>query len=238
MRNIAILSDGFSDYLVLRKFLKCLFEKHRGEVLCDSKFIDLQNLKIEGPLVKYIDKVSRTGDYSYNTKEADDLIKALINTYYACFAKFGRELDAVTNKEIIIINADSEKLINERIGYFQNWAYSIKGILNYSIEHFYEKMASQGHSYEYIPLILPIILFPSSEILVAACVYNLTAENMRQLKPTPDLKTKVYGTYSINEAIETGKFETVLNTYLTADNINEIYKEVPEARILIHSLIA
>lgn len=238
MRNIVIVGDGFSDYLVIRKFVKCLLQKHKNETLEDSSFLDLKSLSIHLSLVKYIDKVKLSGDYSYHSKEAKDLIDKLIATYFTCYKKFQIEFDEVSNKEVIIINADSESLIGSRLNYFEDWAYSLKGLVDYSIEIFYDKMVESGYSYEYLPLITPLILFPSSEILVASCIYNNGTDALRKLNPNPALKTKVYGSSSIDEVIKSGELYNVLDTYITSDSINEIYREIPEARILIHSLIS
>jgi hypothetical protein len=238
MRNIAIVGDGYSDYLVIKKFIKCLLRKHKDETLEDDSFIDLKILSIHDSLTKYIDKVKLNGDYSYHTREAKDLINKLVIVYYTCYGRFKKELEQVSSREIIIINADSERLIHGRLNYFDDWAYSLKGLLNYSIEIFYDRMVENGNSYEFLPLITPLILFPSSEILVASCIYNSSTNDMRKLNPNPSLKTKVYGSSSIEEVIKNGEFDKILDTFLTSENLNEIYREIPEARMLIHSLIA
>lgn len=236
MRNIAILSDGYSDYLVLKKFTQCIIEKHRGEVLEDACFLDLGKLNIVEPLRKYIDKAGKKSDYSYHSPEANELVKELIGIYYGCYNRFMKENDLVTNKDIMLIYADSERLLMNRSNYFNDWAYSIKGLINLSIEHFYEKMVTQGYSHSNLPFIIPLILFPSSEILVATCKYNAVTERLRELTPNPSLKEKIYGTSSINDAIQSGALFLALDTYLIDSNLEEIYREVPEARILIHSL--
>lgn len=236
MRNIAILRDGYSDFLVVKKFVKCILDAQKGETLEDRSFIDLEQLNITNPLMKYLDKTSKNGDYSYHSEEANDLIKELISIYYGCYSRFQKEFEVITNKEIIVINADSERLLLERGNYFNLWAYNIKGLLLFSIERFYEEMIKQGHSFEYLPFIVPLVLFPSSEILVDSCMYNITQENLRQFKPTPALKVKVYGTESIPEAIQSGVLESTLNTHLINSNLCEIYREIPEARLLMHSL--
>jgi hypothetical protein len=236
MRSIAILRDGYSDYLVIKKFVSVLLEKHRNEVLDDNSFIDLEILNIRNSLLKYIDKVSISSNYSFQTKEAQDLINELLTIYFVCYSKFANESFDINNRSIIIINTDAEKLLHQRQNYFNEWAYNLKGILYYSIERFYEVMVSRGYSYELLPYYIPLVPFPSSEIIVASCMYNITTENLRSFRPTPALKQKVYDTNSIPEAIQSGNLIKTLNTYLNSGNINEIYKEIPEARMLIHNL--
>ncbi len=88
MRNIAILRDGYSDFLVVKKFVKCILDAQKGETLEDRSFIDLEQLNITNPLMKYLDKTSKNGDYSYHSEEANDLIKELISIYYGCYSRF------------------------------------------------------------------------------------------------------------------------------------------------------
>lgn len=236
MRYVAILRDGYSDFLVIRKFIQTVFLGYRAEEIPNNNFIDLEQLNITNSLTKYLSKVSKTENYSYHSSDAEELIKNLITVYYGCYKRVQTENDIVSNREIIIINADSEKLLLNRINYFSDWAYHIKGLVYYSIERFYEQMNNQGYSLEYLPHIIPLILFPSSEILVASCMYDITTESLREILPNPGLKTKVYSTNSIPEAIDSGVLQKTLDTYLVYENVKEIYKEIPEARMLIHAL--
>ena len=236
MRNIAILRDGYSDFLVLKKLLQCIITKHKLEVLDDSCFLDLGTLNIVEPLKKYLNKASKTEDYSYHSEVANELIRELVAIYFGCYSRFTKELDVVTQKEIMIIYADSERLLMDRNNYFKDWAYSIKGLINLSIEIFYEKMVGIGYNFGSLPFIVPLILFPSSEILVATCTHHAHTEKLRELNPNPSLKQKVYGTDSIHDAIENGELVKALDTYLIDENLEEIYKEIPEARILMQSL--
>lgn len=236
MRNIAILRDGYSDYLVIKKFISTLLNKHRNEIIDDSVMLDLETLNITTPLVKYLDKVSTSNNHSFFSKEAQTLIDELIGVFYGCYSKVAREFSEVSNKSIIVINSDAERLLMQRQNYFNEWAYNLKGILYYSIERFYEGMVSQGYNYENLPYYIPLIPFPSSEIIVASCMYNVTNENLRSYRPNPSLKIKVYQTDSIPSAIESGNLMSTLEKYIIGENINEIYREIPEARMLIHSL--
>ncbi|MBI2968038.1 MAG: hypothetical protein HYY40_09520 [Bacteroidetes bacterium] len=236
MRNIAILRDGLSDFYVIRKFLQSIFKKHRKEELPDNCFIDLDQLNIFNSLSRYLHNTSNSSNYSFTSDDSNKLLKDLIAIYYACYQKTLRVNSAISNKEIIIINSDTEKLLKDRSNYFTEWAYSINRLIYFSIEKFYEEMVKQGYNYEILPYFIPLILFPSSEILVASCIFDISKENIRYLHPTPQLKKKVYDTESIPEAFRSGKLFKTINTYLTEDNINNVYKEIPEARLLIHTL--
>lgn len=98
-------------------------------------------------------------------------------------------------------------------------------------------MVSMGYNYEQLPYYIPLVPFPSSEIIVASCKYDLSKERLREIRPTPGLKIKVYNTDSIPYAIESGNLNSTLEKYMINEKINEIYREIPETRMLIHALI-
>ena len=108
-----------------------------------------------------------------------------------------------------------------------------------AIDKFYNGMVIKGYGFKDLPIIIPLILFPSIEILVAACyLSDADKGKMRELKAKPDLKIKVWDTESIPVAIETGKIDEVLQLCFKNGNasLDEIYKSIPEARNLIHIL--
>lgn len=236
MRNIGILRDGYSDYLVIKKFVSTLLVKHRAENPSNNDFLDLESLNITNALAKYVDRISKSGNYSYQSAEAQELVRQLTGVYLGCYNRLQSEYEYISNKTVIVVSTDAEKILGSRINYFTEWAYNVKGVLYFSIERFYEQMVSMGYDYETLPYYIPLVPFPSSEILVASCMFNITAENLRNLRPNPALKLKVYSTASIPEALGNGILHDVLEKYLVESNIKEIYKEIPEARMLIHSL--
>lgn len=218
--KIAIIRDGYTDYRVIRQFVSAIFEKHHAVSLTDEHFFDFEDLNIGSPIQQYIRK----------TKHADELKKSIINVLYAAVGNFHSAGD------LIILNSDAEKTLGQKDNYFQGWAYSLYGVVTSAIDEFYDNNIAWGHNYEKLPLILPLILFPSSEILVAATMYDFNKENFRNLKPKPDLKQKVYGTDSMNEAVKSGKLDEVLSAFVIPESLGDIYREIPEARKLIQIL--
>jgi len=112
-------------------------------------------------------------------------------------------------------------------------------VIYLAIDKFYNGMVIKGYGFKDLPIIIPLILFPSIEILVAACyLSDADKGKMRELKAKPDLKIKVWDTESIPVAIETGKIDEVLQLCFNNGNasLDEIYKSIPEARNLIHIL--
>ncbi|MBW1615280.1 MAG: hypothetical protein JRJ49_01855 [Deltaproteobacteria bacterium] len=229
MRNIAIIREGFSDYCVIKHFINAVLQDNSVQ-LTDYDFLDMEKLTISGAVAKYF----RTSV----DKKAIVLKNSIISVLYAALKKFKREKDKVSNKDILLINSDAEKILKDKNNYFNKEFYILNEISQLAIEEFYNNMVKQGWTYNNLPLILPLIFFPSSEILAASCIYNFKIEskNFRKLRAKPELKIKVYGTDNIPKAIETGKMEKVLSKFITPDTVKEVYKEIPEARKLIHIL--
>ncbi len=236
MRNIGIIRDGESDFYVVRKLLKVIFEKERQETLNDDNFLnfDSQDFSFYNALNNFIRKRNRNCIFEDN--EFQKFSNIIILKIFTAFTSMSREFGGTTNKDILVLYSDSEKLLVKDENYFTDWAYSIRQIFDYSIDKFYHKISKEGYSYNNIPLIIPMILFPSSEIIVASCMYDFDKENIRELKPTPALKEKVYGFSNIPEAFDNNAIEETINTYLVSDNLNEIYRLTPELRKVIHIL--
>jgi hypothetical protein len=237
MKNIAIIRDGFSDYCVLKYFVSAIFEYHYSAKLTEDNFFDLEQLNISNAVAKYVSKSAEDKNYGLYSKNADQLRSEITGILFTALKKFEREKEVgLCNKDILVINSDAEKILKHKHNYFNEWAYILNGILWFAIEKFYEEMVKKNYTYENLPLILPLILFPSSEILVASCMYDFNRGNFRELKAKPDLKCKVYNTDNIPKAIQTGKLNEVLSTFIIPEAIKDIYKEIPEARKFIQIL--
>ena len=236
MRNIGIIRDGESDFYVIRRLLKIIFEKEKSEKLSDNNFLnfDSSDFSFYNDLNEFIRK--RNKNCIFEDDEYTKFSNKIISKIYTAFSKMRKEYDVVTNKDILVLYSDSEKLLLNDENFFKDWAYSIKQIFDYSVDKFYHKISKQGFSYNNIPLIIPMILFPSSEIIVASCMYDFSKEKIRELKPTPTLKQKVYNYPNIPDAFENNAIEETLDTYLVSENLNEIYKVTPELRKIIHML--
>ncbi|MBW1614974.1 MAG: hypothetical protein JRJ49_00255 [Deltaproteobacteria bacterium] len=234
MRNIAIIREGFSDYCVIKHFISAILQDDFVQ-LTDDNFLDMGKLTISDAVAKYF---KSGGGNNLDDKKAIELKKRIIDVLYTAFKKFKREKDKVSNKDILAINSDAEKILKDKDNYFNKEFYILNEISQLAIEEFYNKMVKHGWAYENLPLILPLIFFPSSEILAASCIYDFKSEskNFRKLRAKPDLKLKVYETDNIPRAIETGKMEEVLSKFITPEAIEKVYKEIPEARKFIHIL--
>jgi hypothetical protein len=235
--QVAIIRDGYSDFLVLKKFVTSIFQHHHLVELEDDNFFEFDNpLTITDALSNYIRKADKE-NFDIFGNYAKDLRREIGSILLAAYNRFPKEKDTyLTNKDILILNGDAERILGSKQKYFEKWAYSINSIIWLAIEEFYDKMVEQGHDYLQLPLILPVILYPSSEILVASCMDDFDKTNYREFNAKPALKQKVYETNSIPEAIENGTMKEVLDTFVIPESLSKVYKDLPEVRKFIQIL--
>ncbi|MFK5969789.1 MAG: hypothetical protein QM487_06675 [Candidatus Marithrix sp.] len=228
-KKIAIIRDGYSDFMVLKSFLSSVILNEQNIKLSDKNFLDSE-LNIDDAINKYLDS-------NKENKEAriKNLKNKILGALYAASTK-----ESLTNKDIIILNSDAEQRLMQLKNFYKDGNRELYSVIHLAIDEFYEQMVNQGYGFKDLPIIIPLILFPSIEILVAACYLSgVDREKMRTLRAKPDLKIKVWGIENIPVAIETGKIDEVLEFCFDKDNtssLNEIYKYIPEARNLIHIL--
>ncbi len=228
--QIAIIRDGPSDFLVLKKFISCIFQHHHQIELEEDNFFELENtLNIINALSKYFDK--STSEHALFSNIAGDVRRQIQQIILTAILKFSKEKDlSLTNKDVLVLYGDAEKILGSKEKYFEPWAYTINSIMWLAIEEFYHKMVRQGYEYQQLPLILPIVLYPSSEILVASCMDDFDKTNYRQFNARPALKQHVYETESIPLAIHNGTLAEVLNTFVVPESLSKVYKDLPEVR--------
>jgi hypothetical protein len=238
MKYIAIMRDGFSDYCVIKYFVSAVFKHHYQLELKDDNFFDMESLNITDAVAKYVSNSDKKKDCGLYTQHAEEFKTRIVKVLYAASVKFKRERkDAgFSNKDILVMYSDAEKMLKDKHNYFKDWAYTLNAVLRLSVETFYDTMVRKGFNYENLPLILPLILFPSSEILAASCMFDFNRENFRELKAKPALKQKVYGTDNIPSAIKTGKLDEVLSNFIVPESLKDVYREIPESRKLIQIL--
>jgi hypothetical protein len=232
---IGIICDGESDFDVLKKLIQAIFEKHHKDNLTDNEFYRFDKIKTFDITQSYFDKCRKEG-YGLHQRHTDEFIEEINNFLEIALYKITKEKGKpISNQDIIIFNADSEIIMGKNVSYFKEWLYFIHPVLWKAIEHFNDELIQKGYSYEQIPLVLPIIPFPCIEILVRAAMPNYD-EKYRSLKAKPELKQEVWGTYHIPTAYNEGMIQATLENYIIPQNIEAIYRHIPEARKFIQIL--
>jgi len=232
--KFSIIRDGYSDFLVLKSFISSIIYAEQNVKLNDDDFTDLEDLKIGESIKRYLDKKNNNGEDNEEDKEAKKLENTLVTVLTVALKDKG-----LTNKDILILNADTEYILTKKEDFHKDWVRKLYCVIHSAINEVYRIMVEQGLNFKNLPIIIPLILFPSIEILVAACYLSENQKNdMRKLKAKPDLKNKVWGTDRIGSAIESGKMQEILELCFSngSDSFNDIYKDIPEVRHLIHIL--
>lgn len=228
MRRVGIIGDGETDYRVFKKIVETvLLEKKNSEKEIEVIWLERQTLHDD------VDKYWRK-----NTKEdpIKDLQKAVTGILFTAISDFKAAVsDSVTCKDMMLLTTDAEKhpaLLNNEQNYWERDGHYF-GILHCvidAIRNFYTTQYQQGLSPENLPMIIPIITFPSIEpfLLIAK---GEKPSNINGRNPN-DLKKLLYKTDNPSgEAIEQaiGKIEK--------DKIYDILKIIPESRFLIQTLL-
>jgi len=223
--NIGIIGDGDTDRLILLKIVKSIVPWNVNEV-------PIQRQSFRDAIDKYWQN-SNTNDFWFPHNSAKELKRKVSETLYTAFNDFQSYSGNVTNNDIIIASTDAERHLSKPDFFFDWWAFSLIKIFVSGIENFYHNMIHQGYEKENLPLIIPIVTFPSTDILVAA------ARNMPDYyaKKPNELKMMLYNTRNLKTLQDEDLNELALK-YITSDSVNLIFKNIPESRPFINLLSA
>jgi len=224
--NIGIIGDGDTDRLILLKIVKSIVPWNVNEV-------PIQRQSFRVAIDKYWQN-SNKNDFWFPHNSANELKKKVLGILYAAFNDFQYNSGDVTDNDIIIASTDAEHHLTNSEIYFDWWAFSLTKIFISGVENFYHNMIHhQGRGKENLPLIIPILPFPSTDILIAV------ARNMSDHygKKPNELKRMLYGTDNLR-TITPEDFEDKALKHITPDSINVIFKHIPESRPFINFLSA
>jgi hypothetical protein len=224
--NIGIIGDGVTDRLILLKIVKSIVPWNVNEV-------PIQRQSFRVAIDKYWQN-SNENDFWFPHNSANEPKKKVSEILYAAFNDFQYNSGNVTDNDILIASTDTERHLNNPDFFFEWWAFSLTKIFISGIESFYHYMIHhQSRGKENLPLIIPILPFPSTDILVAAA-RNMSGYYGR--KPN-ELKRMLYDTDNLR-TIPPEDFEDLALKHITPDSINLIFKHIPESRPFINFLSA
>ncbi len=117
--------------------------------------------------------------------------------------------------------------------YFEDYAFHLAKILMAAIEKLYHQMVQWGFERRFIPTIVPLPLFPSTEIIVAAARNSGLSFHGR----TPgELKRMLYNVHDM-DLLSPEELDKHALAHITTDSLDRIFSFVPEVRYLIHIML-
>jgi hypothetical protein len=224
-RNIGIIGDGATDIAIFKKISECILsDEDQNNVTLN--YIELNRQNIHDAVDKYCREADKIKDSCYLTgKEALALKNSVIRTLLGAFADFESELGLISNRDIILVTADSEHTFSHPDDYFKDWRFSISKILVGSIEEFYRAKVRENYTHEYLPVVIPFVVFPSTEILIAAA----------KIDPKKLMKQLLYGTTEL-QTISDEDFKKKALNFINSESIGRIFQNVPESRNFMQTL--
>ena len=222
--NIGVIADGPTDRRILFKIVECF-------IPCVNK-IELTRLKFRSAIDDYW-SASNTNNFWFPNESAKNLSSDVLRILLSAFKEFGSHVGGLTEDDILIASTDSECYLANSDKYFDSWAFSLTKIFISGVESFYHTMLRQGYEKENLPLIIPILLFPSTDIIIAVAK-GMTGYYEKEAR---ELKRMVYNTENLNTLQDEDLNERALK-YITSDSVNLIFKHIPESRPFINLLSA
>ena len=231
-RYLGVIADGPTDREVLAKLVRCTVGG-TGESDGPNRFSDivlLQRQTIRHHVDKLWDEASRSDDYRIVSGHARTFIGKVVAVLHGSIDEFKNEVGRdIEGQDLLIINTDSERVLRSKDTYLEEeWGGSLSRLLWAAVEKYYHIRASHSHLIGALPLILPLPVFPSTEMLVAAAGASPYGAFTYHGKKPHELKRMLYGQ-------DFGFGQLALDS-ITPESIESIYAHIPEARLFLRIL--
>ena len=233
-RRIGIIGDGQTDLRVIGRLAECTV-RHGQESKEKPQIIELARLNICDSVAKYWREASSSNDYSVFGKAGMKLQGSVLAVLREAIEEF-RSLvgvDSVTWKDVIVLSTDAEKHFSSADRYFDAWAFHLPKILTAATEKACHDFISRGYEPTFIPTIVTLPLYPSSEVIIAAARGQGVSIHG---KSANELKTMLYDERNLR-ALSTDEFESRALVHITKESLVSIFKQIPEVRPFVHALL-
>ena len=227
MRYLGVIGDGPTDQDIIGFFVSSVLG---GENACE--IISLGG-NLSTITAKFRHRAAREGQYSLFDEAGRDFRKAVKSVLFASVGEFRSNIPReVDGSDVIIVSTDAEWYLPDANSYFdRDWAIVLPRLVMLSIEEFY-------HSMRYmpvLPLICPLVLFPSTDILVAAGrAQHDDFLGFRDL-PARAIKRHLYATENL-AALSRDDLKDKALRFLGPTAQPAIYRHLPESRVLLKTL--
>ena len=232
--RIGIIGDGPTDLRVIGKLAECIVSYRRIDPK-PPRIFELGRLNIRDPVDKYWAQASREDEYHLSGEAGMRLQQEVVALLLKAIDEFKTlaSCDNLSYKDMILLSTDSERRLKSIDAYFDNYAFHLAKILMAAIEKLYHQMVQWGFERQFIPTIVPLPLFPSTEIIVAAARNSGLSIHDR----TPDeLKRMLYNVHDMDQLLPEDLDRHPL-AHITTDSLDRIFSFVPEVRYLIHIML-
>jgi hypothetical protein len=234
-RCIGIIADGGTDREILKTLVRCAL-LNDDEIEKNTKIVLLQRQIIRDHIEEFLFIASRDNNYTLSGSHSQRLIDRIVATLYGAFTELGTFSNRpLNNKDLIILNSDAERTLKSAECYFEDWASMLTKLIIFGIEKYYHHKAKQGYNLENEPFIIPLILFPSTDILVLAAKSAFSHRFNGFDQNAPRLKRIIYGTDDLRR-LNSDDFTAKALNFITNQSISSIYKYLPETRLFLHTL--
>ena len=230
-RALATIADGQSDHDVIAKVVEYAITGD-GSLSSDRSFSGVVRLRqsIRSYIDRFWSRVSRSEDYSFGSDAAQELIEKVVLVLHGAIDDFEKEVGRnVGANDAVIINTDAERHLRDPDIYFQeSWSANLSKTLEIAVEKYYHVKAREGYLLCDLPLILPIVVFPSTEMLVAAARTEPHDNFTYHGKSARELKQSLFGR---RRGISALALQSI-----TPESVERIYAHIPEARLFLRIL--
>ena len=229
-RALATIADGQSDHDVIARVVEYAISDGRNLSSDRSPVVVQLRQSIRSYIDRFWSKVGRSEDYSFGSDAARELIDKVVLVLHGAIDDFGKEVGRDLHaRDILIINTDSERYLRDPHTYFQeSWPASISKTLELAVEEYYHVKARSGYLLSDLPLILPLVVFPSTEMLVAAARTEEHSNFVHHGKSAGELKQRLFGR---RRGISSLALQSI-----TPESVERIYAHLPEARLILRIL--
>jgi hypothetical protein len=234
-KHIAIISDGSTDREIFGRILQVIINVYQPRN--SVSIIKLHRQNIRDHMEDYFTNLSNLTDYSLKSKNVNDFIDKIANTIFGAISDFESILGRnANNSDLIVLNTDTERYLFSPDEYFKNWALMAPKVVLAGIEKFYHIQSIKGYDFENQPLVLPLIIFPSTDILILAAKskpgYSFNGFNRK----AHDIKQEIYGVTDLRR-LSNDELDKKALVYISKDGIKSIYNRIPEIRVFIQTLV-
>ena len=232
--KIGIIGDGPTDLRVIGRLAECVVT-HGPGLPEQPQIIELRRHNIRDAVDKYWQEASKSIDYSISGQAGRRLQGTVFAMLRDAIAEFESQVrgENLSWRDVIVLSTDAERHFSSAENYFDAWAFQLPKILMAATEKIYHELVGWSHQPTSIPTIVPLPLYPSSEVIIAAARNGGLAFHNRSAR---ELKQLLYRVPRMNQ-LSDDEFNRLALDHITTEALETIFQQIPEVRPFIHVLL-